>query len=152
MAYKDILEFVQSSKNIIDANSDELCAPVPKSSEMRIIIKPREIRRLLTLRGKVPNCSKLPSSTNKEAELSSVSQHVPRNKIVMARTRWPHMRWNDIIQSTFRDIPYPKALVQDTHIMRWSFILLEPHVPVDVERHIFPQAWKTFLEEIQAFG
>uniref|UniRef100_A0A8C4SC05 HTH CENPB-type domain-containing protein n=1 Tax=Erpetoichthys calabaricus TaxID=27687 RepID=A0A8C4SC05_ERPCA len=42
--YKDILEFVQSSKNIIDADSDDEnemnnAAPVPTSSEMRNIMK-----------------------------------------------------------------------------------------------------------------
>ncbi|GFU73265.1 hypothetical protein TNCV_167481 [Trichonephila clavipes] len=44
MAEKDILEFVQSSKNIIDADSDEEnemnnATPVHTSSEMRSIIK-----------------------------------------------------------------------------------------------------------------
>uniref|UniRef100_A0A8C4RRF5 Tigger transposable element-derived protein 4 n=1 Tax=Erpetoichthys calabaricus TaxID=27687 RepID=A0A8C4RRF5_ERPCA len=44
MADKDILEFVQSSKNIIDADSDDEnemnnAAPVPTSSEMRNIMK-----------------------------------------------------------------------------------------------------------------
>ncbi|GFT91218.1 uncharacterized protein TNCV_4044491 [Trichonephila clavipes] len=40
MADKNILEFVQSSKNIIDADSDdEKAAPVSTSSEMRNIMK-----------------------------------------------------------------------------------------------------------------
>ncbi|GFU57713.1 hypothetical protein TNCV_3638651 [Trichonephila clavipes] len=44
MTDKDILEFVQSSKNIIDADPDDEnemnnAAPVPKSSEMRNIKK-----------------------------------------------------------------------------------------------------------------
>ncbi|GFT87791.1 hypothetical protein TNCV_799071 [Trichonephila clavipes] len=44
MADKDILEFVQSSKNIIDTDSDDEseknnAAPVPTSSEMRITMK-----------------------------------------------------------------------------------------------------------------
>ncbi|GFT38706.1 hypothetical protein TNCV_1498961 [Trichonephila clavipes] len=44
MAKKDVLEFVQSSKNIIDADSDDEnemnnVTPAPTSSEMRSIIK-----------------------------------------------------------------------------------------------------------------
>ncbi|GFT79210.1 hypothetical protein TNCV_2766451 [Trichonephila clavipes] len=44
MAYKDILEFVQSSKNIVDADSDDAnamdnAAPDPTSSEMKNIKK-----------------------------------------------------------------------------------------------------------------
>ncbi|GFT29662.1 hypothetical protein TNCV_4890881 [Trichonephila clavipes] len=44
MADKDILEFVQSSKNIIDTNYDDEnemnnAAPVPTSSEMRNVMK-----------------------------------------------------------------------------------------------------------------
>ncbi|GFX03143.1 hypothetical protein TNCV_4289261 [Trichonephila clavipes] len=44
MADKDILQFVQSSKNVIHADSDDenkinVAAPVPTSSEMRNIMK-----------------------------------------------------------------------------------------------------------------
>ncbi|GFV52909.1 hypothetical protein TNCV_2875771 [Trichonephila clavipes] len=64
MTVKDILEFVQSSKNIIDANSDNEnemnnSAPVPMSSKMRNIMK-----KEMDL---VP---KMPAFMNKQAQLS----------------------------------------------------------------------------------
>ncbi|GFV56041.1 hypothetical protein TNCV_2266271 [Trichonephila clavipes] len=79
MTGKDILEFVQSSKNIIDTDSDlenemNNASPVPKSTEMRNIIKKAGRRAVLLAKGivrsvpleiigssgheKVPTCGK----------------------------------------------------------------------------------------------
>ncbi|GFS75355.1 hypothetical protein TNCV_2967621 [Trichonephila clavipes] len=60
------------------------------------------------------------------------------------------MKLNHDVQSTFRDIPCPNA--PWTPKNRWPSILLKPHVPPDVEWHIFQQVWQIISKEIQVFG
>ncbi|GFW32384.1 hypothetical protein TNCV_675431 [Trichonephila clavipes] len=64
---KDILEFAQSSKNIIDADSEDVneinkAANVPKSSEMRNIAK-KDISRVTSLVAEAPLATHLEKNT-----------------------------------------------------------------------------------------
>ncbi|GFX38131.1 hypothetical protein TNCV_3837301 [Trichonephila clavipes] len=79
MAGKDILEFVQSKRNIIDANSVyekeiNYAAPVPTSSEMRSVMK--NMRRDLDAHSNGEMNNKLDDIERFDAKRDDAKKHI----------------------------------------------------------------------------